>query len=204
MSELHDFYNPLDANSTCELKRFCFVWGRNLLADSEFVTVVAGVYGLLQPSVFDGSWRAFSQYGALAALFAMATVEERESVQTLVRPKVNTLYVMFMSLPLILCLCIVAIARLTRRYCLPIPSTPWELMVLAKSERLVRGLDKPDDPFPPCDGDLGYVFYDAQQQLHGHGHAIVRISEVIKTPSDSNQGSARSLDSVSLGPSFRI
>ena len=80
-------------DSFCEMSRFHFVWGRNFDADEGFVSALAGVYGLVQPNLHDETMVTFLEHGALAAVFALATVEERPSILPLVRPKVNLVYI---------------------------------------------------------------------------------------------------------------
>lgn len=169
MQTQHEFYVPQNESSPCDFFNFGIVWGRNFVADAELVSVMAGVYGILQPQ--SGDMFDFIRQGTLAALFALGTVEERPSVEQVIRPRINLVYLIFMLLPFALSLVLLFQACRTRRRCLPIPQSVWQLMIQAKDEPLIPRLrdchNTQDDgsPFPPQDSDLVYVFYNARETL---------------------------------------
>ena len=163
----HDLYYPLEASTPCRLQRVGFVWGRNFLADSELATVVAGMYGLVRPRFWDATWGPFLENSIFSALFTLATTDERPIVEEAVRPEINIIYIVFMSLPLVISFLLIAIVRWTRKSYLSIPETPWELMVMAKTEALIPA--RKAGSFPPLDDDLLYVIGE-------NGPCIVRRS----------------------------
>lgn len=174
MASQHPVYHPPLPTSQCRTNQFSLVWGKNFDADPEFVSVLAGVYGLNHPSANDQSLDAFIRNGPLAALLAMATVEKRTSIDIVVRPSINMIYVVFMSLPVLLCIVIVAIVHWTRPYCLPIPESSWHLMVMAKDEPLIPHRTGDNFPAPPSDlhfalGNGGGPFIVQGQNPKGNG-----------------------------------
>ena len=151
---VHSVYYPQDTSSTCNLWALQVVWGRNFVVDSQLVAVVGGIYGVVQPSLTDRSHRIFARYGILASLFALGTVEERFNVEQVVRATVNSVYVVFMLLPIAIWIAIIGLTYGTRQRTLPVPESTWELMVMAKESSLIPERQDKSLTFPPPDKEL--------------------------------------------------
>ena len=135
----------------------------------------------------------FFRRGVLAALFALGTIEDRRSIENVIRPQINIVYIIFMALPVVLALGLFVVARVTINRLRPIPKNAWELMILAKDEPMIphRRIRQDSAPFPPPDEDLVYVFHDAHETLPDEPQppepCIVRRSVLAKArPSGNN------------------
>ena len=151
---VHPVHYPQDTSSTCNLWALQVVWGRNFVVDSQLVAVVGGIYGVVQPSLTDRSHRIFARYGILASLFALGTVEERFNVEQVVQATVNSVYVVFMLLPIAISIAIIGLTYGTRQRTLPVPESTWELMVMAKESSLIPERQDKSLTFPPPDKEL--------------------------------------------------
>jgi hypothetical protein len=100
------------------------VWGRNFVADAEIVSVVAGIYAMVRPRKDIQIDVDFNRLGVLAALFALGTVEERASNETVVRPPIDGIYICFMILPIFLSVMLILLSRFLQKGHLPIPRSP--------------------------------------------------------------------------------
>lgn len=135
-----------------------FVWGRNFVADTELVAVVAGMYGIIQPD-YNLEKTNFHLLGVLSALFALGTLEELPSNEDIVRPKGNVIYIVFMILPLSLSIVSVVVSYRNCQTCLQIPETPLQLLVSAKeteSLHIPESFSK-NDKFPGDKEKLVFV-----------------------------------------------
>ena len=196
VAHVHEVYGPLTESTECELSGLRLVWGRDLVADSELVTVVAGLYGIVRPMIWDDGDRRFQENGILAAIFALGTVEERPSIETVVRASVNITYVLFMLLPVFFTFVIVLLMHQSYRFCLVVPKSPWELMVQAKGSSLIPEAPCPEEEFPVVDKNLVYGLYFDNEQgkvMLGitHKSSIGEIQE--KTLADTSQDQEASL-----------
>lgn len=115
------------------------------------MAVVGSLFSRIQPSIVDGSDRAFRINALFGALFALGTLDERPSVITVVRPRINGIYVTFMTIPVILALCCLLFSCTYQGKSLPVPTNSWELMILGRSEK-DKIPDRPKGaivPYPP-------------------------------------------------------
>ena len=169
---VHEVYAPLTESTECALNGLRLVWGRNFVADSELVAVIAGLYGIVRPVIWDDGDRRFQENGILAAIFALGTVEERPSIETVVRASVNITYVLFMLFPVVFTFVLVLLTHQSYRFCLVVPKSPWELMVQAKGSSLIPERSCPDEEFPVIDKNLAYGWYFDDEQ----GKAMLGIT----------------------------
>ena len=169
---VHEVYGPLTESTECALNGVRLVWGRNFLADSELVAVVVGLYGIVRPVIWDDGDRRFQENGILAAIFALGTVEERASIETVVRARVNIVYVLFMLFPVVFTFVLVFLMHQCYRFCLAVPKSPWELMVQAKGSSLIPERPYPGEEFPALDKNLVYGLYFDDEQ----GKAMLGIT----------------------------
>ena len=193
---VHEVYGPLTESTECALNGLRLVWGRNFRADSELVAVVAGLYGIVRPVIWDDGDRRFQENGILAAIFALGTMEERPSIETVVRASVNIIYVVFMLFPVVFTFVLVLLMHQSYRFCLVVPKSPWELMVQAKGSSLIPNRPCPDEEFPVVDKNLVYGWYFDDEQGKAmlgitHKSSIGEIQE--KTLADTSQDQEASL-----------
>ena len=203
---VHEVYNPLQSTSKCVFDKLTVVWGRGFVADAELITVMGGIYGAVRPQFYDNTDGLFAFYGPLAALFALANVEERPSISLGVFPVVNVVYVFFMLVPVVLSLVVIVGTFFTRKYCLNVPSSSWELMVTAKEQSHLFPV-RPDKhgKFPEENQDLFLAFHDAleqeevfhdakeledQKQTKNNCHYL----EIVHAPQLSKKGTSKTLD----------
>jgi hypothetical protein len=131
----------IQADPTCKVGNMGMVWGRNFLADSTLASMVAGVYGRVQPHPFSYKHRAFMRNCIPAAMFALGTLSEVLSVESVVRAQVNGVYIFFMLFPLLLAtgLCITVCVRRDGR---DVPRNPYHMLMLGK--HCHQNVDIPD------------------------------------------------------------
>lgn len=95
----------------------------------------------------------FLRFGILGALFALGTLDERPSIEVVVRPVINGIYVCFMVLPLALAfVCYLLILALQSKALL-LPETPYDFMVFGKENEITARRSK-RDKFPGLPKDL--------------------------------------------------
>ena len=101
--------------------------------DDDMASVMAGLYGRVKPHYYDEhAPRRFLQSMPLAALYAMGTIDTQTSNETRVAPQINGIYVFFTLLPLAVLLLLLVLGPALRDRDLPIPKSPWELLVMGK------------------------------------------------------------------------
>ena len=157
-----EIFAPRTSNSYCSLNGVRIIWGRNIVADSELIAVVAGIFGIIRPVFHDRSDRIVLRHGVLSAVF-VGTVQERPSTEDVVRPRVNGVYIFLILLPLALSMIALLVAHYTREACLPIPKTPWELMLLSKESPLVPESSGKNGANLIGSDSLALAFFDARE-----------------------------------------
>jgi len=136
-------------DSLCTIEELNMIWGRGYEVDAEMVATVAGLYGFIKPSKFEGrSQTRFYQNAPLAALFATGSLAVRPTVVEKVSPKIDGVYITFIFLPFFLLGVTVAVVVAARRARLPIPESPWELMVLGREEAEIPTRNDKTSQFP--------------------------------------------------------
>ena len=129
----HEIYAPITTPLiSCELQDFNFLWGRNFVADGELVSVAAGLYGQIRPT--EAEVDAFENNVIPAALFSLGIIELAPSEKIVVRAEVDVQFLVFMLLPILLGIIVYLIAYKKRGTLLPVPMTPWQLMVAGKEQ----------------------------------------------------------------------
>ena len=156
---VHDVYGPELVSSSCDFAKVTIAWGRNFKADAEVAATVAGLYGMVRPSLTDSSQRIFDQHSILAALLALGQVREAPSIEEVVRPRVNLLFIIFMLLPLTLAISLLVLINRIKTYSdLPaIPTEPWELLIVGAENAQVLP-KRPDSHLPFPEVDRNFVF----------------------------------------------
>ncbi|CAJ1945476.1 unnamed protein product [Cylindrotheca closterium] len=171
-------YAPLTSSVSCEISEVTFIWGRNFAVDGELVSVVAGVYGQVRPTL--NELRSFEENVIPAALFSLGVLHLAPTVASTVKAEVDIKFIVFLLLPIALGLAAALVAYCNRKIILPIPQTPWELMVVGKEEPSIPSRNKRSDPFPEMPDDLVLYFFDAKEDLPEEqlGSRIFRTSQI--------------------------
>jgi len=160
---------------------------------------------MVRPSIFEGTTRRFNEYGILAALFALGVVEERATVEEVVRPRVNVTFVVFISLPLLMGVTILALAVRAQRHPTShgIPTEAWEILVTgAENADIVPKRSNANEQFPSTDGTLVFAAQEEQSDndtIKTIAYRLVNASNADETPSadysnEIEQGDASASD----------
>jgi hypothetical protein len=179
--------DSLHSNSNCTLSGApgtFIVWGEGFKQpDADMIAVIAGMYGRVRPSVWNGNALInFVQNAIFAALFAISSLETRPSTVEEVSPSINAVYIIFMLLPFVILVGMVIAAAANRRSRLPIPHNPWELMVVGSEENVDKRSNK-TEMFPEPDRRLVYAL------SWGEELGIMNLSETNSPPSILTHGS---------------
>mmetsp|Transcript_11374 Transcript_11374/g.23323 ORF Transcript_11374/g.23323 Transcript_11374/m.23323 type:complete len:925 (-) Transcript_11374:431-3205(-) len=170
-------YAPMSTDSSCELSDVSVVWGRNFAADSNLVSVVAALYGMIRPDSTQDI-QVFFRNSILSALFLLATLDERPSIEIEVQAEVNIVYVFFILLPVVLSLLMIFVARQTKDKLIPIPQSAWDMMVLGQEDPTIPKRPTRASPFPEMPQDFVLTFFDASEvELDTAGSGIMRTSQ---------------------------
>lgn len=157
--------------SNCEMTWLTIVWGQNFLLDDEVLAVTAGLFGATRPSTMEGvsaHWRA----GMLGALFALGTIDAKPSIEVIVRPVINEIYLIFMSLPVVLALLCFLLVLTLRHKALPIPTTAYDFMVLGRENEVTPRRSK-RDRFSAVPKDLDIKFRSPEQAEADGGELVI-------------------------------
>lgn len=188
-----DFENPalaavlnqngviVSSNSDCTLSQSYIVWGEGFeQPDPDMIAVIAGMYGRVRPSQWNGNAEGnFMRNAILAALFAVSSLENRPITVEEVSPSINAVYIIFMLLPFFIVVGMVIAAAANCRSRLSIPLNPWELMVVGSEEDKVDKRSNKTEMFPKPDRQLVYALRGGQEL------GIVNLSEPISPASSS-------------------
>jgi len=84
-------------------------------------------------------------------MFALGSLEVRPTIVERVNPKINGIYVIFMTLPFFVLLGVLAVSIIAkRRYGLTIPHNSWELLMFGREEKEIPKRADPSE-FPEPD-----------------------------------------------------
>ncbi|KAL3911419.1 MAG: hypothetical protein SGILL_007287 [Bacillariaceae sp.] len=134
---------------TCQVGNMGMVWGKNFVADAQLASVVAGVFGRVGPHPFSYKHRAFMRNAIPAAMFALGTLDEMLSVESVVRAQVNGVYIFFMIFPLLLAIGLCTTFCVRRDGGKDVPRNPYHMMMLGKHcHDNVDIPDRSDGDFP--------------------------------------------------------
>lgn len=141
-------------DTDCQINYVSVVWGKGFRADAELVSTMAGIYGRTQPAS-SFAFLEFHFFAPFAAMFATASLSVRPTVVEQVSPRINGVYIFFILLPYSLALTLMLLVWSFRRDCLPVPQTPWELLVLGREGGdMIRTRESGNDQFPEPDRAL--------------------------------------------------
>ena len=141
----------------CNVMAIQFVWGSNFDMDDELLATIAGAYGMVRFSDLENTRDYFDIHGALAGLFALGSLDNSTSVETVVRAEINIVYVISMLVPIALAPACFLIALMLRHKKLTIPGTTWEFLVFGRENPDLPTRRSKRDKFPaPRDLYLQY------------------------------------------------
>lgn len=123
--------------------------------DDELLATMAGLFSAGRPSRAEDVAN-YLRYGALAALFALASLDEKPSISMVVRPVINELYLAFMILPFVMALGCFALLLVLLHYksergLAEVPTNAYEYMIFGVENEYIIQPRQPtgdDDKFP--------------------------------------------------------
>lgn len=132
--------------SRCNMDWLVIVWDKHYLMDDDLLAVTAGLYSSIRPSTALDVGKFF-RFGILGALFALGTLDERPSIEVVVRPVINGVYVCFIVIPVALAVVCYLLVLALRNKALVLPETPYDFMVFGKENEITTRRSK-RDKFP--------------------------------------------------------
>jgi hypothetical protein len=127
---LTDFVTCVPASCVAETN---IVWGNNFVVDDDLVAVVAGIYGMIQPSSWSNyEFYRFIQNSVPAALFALGSIEMMPSQMIVIAPEINAIYFTFMGLPILLVVGLVTLYFCVQDKGADVPTTTYHMLMWGK------------------------------------------------------------------------
>ena len=132
------------SNRCDQIQQVEMIWGRGVEFDEQLLVAIAGTYGRnLKHSDTLQAKRSLAMHSLLAATFSLASLEYQPSIALSRSTTINTLFLAFMAVPVVLCLVAGAIRIVGNRQVVPLPDDGMKMWLLANSNdsRQVSSLD---------------------------------------------------------------